>query len=45
LYVSETNVTAGSVDAFRKQHPAIMVSWTARPAARVPLNPGSKHER
>jgi len=45
LYVSETNVTAQSVDALKKQHPAIMVSWAARSAPRVPLSPGSKHER
>jgi Leucine-rich repeat (LRR) protein len=45
LYVSETTVTAPSVDAVRKQHPAIMVSWAARPAPRVPLSPGSNRER
>ena len=45
LYVSEANVTAQSVDALKKQHPEIMVPWAARSAPRVPLSPGSKHER
>ncbi len=45
LYVSETNVTADAVAAFRAEHPAIMLSWGARPAPRVPLSPGSQHER
>jgi len=45
LYVSETNVTAAAVTAFTAQHPAIMLSWGARPAPRVPLSPGTKDER
>jgi Leucine-rich repeat (LRR) protein len=45
LYVSETNVTPEALTAFRKQYPAIMVSSASRPAPRLPLNPGSKHER
>ncbi len=44
LYVSETNVTAGAITAFRAEHPAIMVSSGTRPSPRVPLSPGSKHE-
>ena len=45
LYVSETNVTAGAVAAFRAAHPAIVVSWGTRPAPRVPLSPGKKDAR
>lgn len=45
LYVSETNVTPGAVAAFRREHPAIMVSWGTRPAPRVPLSPGTKDGR
>jgi Leucine rich repeat/Leucine Rich repeat len=45
LYVSETNVTPDAVAAFRAEHPAIMLSSGTRPARRVPLNPGAKHER
>jgi internalin A len=45
LYVGETNVTPEAVNALKKQHPAISVSSAARPAPRVPLSPGSKHER
>ena len=45
LYVSETNVTAKAVTAFRTEHPPIMVSWGTRPAPRVPLSPGSEHAR
>ena len=45
LYVSETNVTADAVTAFRSEHPATMVSWGTRPAPRIPLAPGSKHEQ
>lgn len=45
LYVSETRVTAEGVAAFRKHHPATVVSLGTRPAPRVPLSPGSQHER
>jgi hypothetical protein len=45
LYVSETNVTADAVAAFRAAHPAIVVSWGTRPAPRVPLSPGKKDAR
>ena len=45
LYVSETNVTAKAVTAFRMEHPTIMVSWGTRPGPRVPLSPGSEHAR
>ena len=45
LYVSETHVTADAVAAFRAEHPAIMVSWGARPAPRVPLSPGTQDGR
>lgn len=42
LYVSETEVTTQGLMAFRKQHPACVVSWGTRPAPRVPLSPGSR---
>ena len=45
LYVSETNVTADAAAAFRAAHPRILLSWEPRPAPRVPLSPGTKHER
>jgi Leucine-rich repeat (LRR) protein len=45
LYVGETNVTAEAMMAFKKQHPSIRVSDAKRPAPRVPLSPGPKHER
>jgi hypothetical protein len=45
LYVSETNVTAEAIRAFRAEHSAIAVSWGTRPAPRVPLSPGSEHAR
>jgi Leucine-rich repeat (LRR) protein len=45
LYVGDTNVTAEAMTAFRKQHPSILVSGVTRPAPRVPLSPGAKHER
>jgi internalin A len=45
LYVSETNITAEAISAFRTEHPAIMVSWGIRPAPRVPLNPGTERGR
>jgi hypothetical protein len=45
LYVSETNITPDAVAAFRAEHPAIMVSSGTRPARRVPLSPGTRHER
>jgi hypothetical protein len=38
LYVTETNITADAVAAFRKQHPNTFVSWAKRPAPRgLPL--------
>jgi len=45
LYVSETRVTSDAVAAFRADHPAIVVSWGARPAPRIPLSPGTKDGR
>ena len=45
LYLNDTNVTADAVAAFRADHPAAFVSWGARPAPRIPLSPGPKHER
>lgn len=45
LYVSETRVTPQGLTAFRKQHPACVVSWGTRPAPRVPLSPGSQDAR
>src|SRR5262249_7131149 len=45
LYVSETNVTADAIAAFRTSHPNVMVSEGNRPGPRIPLNPGTKHER
>jgi internalin A len=45
LYVSETNITAEAITAFRTEHPGIMVSWGMRPQPRVPLNPGTEHGR
>lgn len=42
LYVSETNVTAAGVAAFRKQRPSSVVSAGARPAPRLPLSPGKQ---
>jgi internalin A len=45
LYVSETNITAEAITAFRTEHPAVAVSWGTRPAPRVPLSPGAAHGR
>jgi hypothetical protein len=45
LYVSETRVTEEGLAAFRKRHPASVVSWGARTAPRVPLSPGKQNER
>jgi hypothetical protein len=45
LYVSETNVTAEGVAAFRAKHPLCVVSWGNRPAPRIPLIPSTQHER
>jgi len=45
LYVSETNVAADAVAAFRAGHPAIVVSAGTRPPPRVPLSPGTKNGR
>jgi internalin A len=45
LYVSETNVTADAVAAFKTSHPSVMVSWDKRPGPRIPLSPGTQHER
>jgi len=45
LYVSETNVAADAVAAFRAEHPAIVVSAGTRPPPRVPLSPGTKNGR
>jgi Leucine-rich repeat (LRR) protein len=45
LYVSETKVTDQGLAAFRKRHPTSVVSSDARPAPRVPLNPGRQHDR
>ena len=45
LYVSETNVAADAVAAFRAEHPAIVVSAGARPPPRVPLSPGTQNGR
>jgi hypothetical protein len=45
LYVSETKVTEEGVAAYRKRHPTSVVSWGARPAPRVPLNPGKQNAR
>ncbi len=45
LYISETKVTTEGLAAFRKQHPACVVSWGTRPAPRVPLSPGTPHAR
>jgi hypothetical protein len=45
LYMSETSVTADAIAAFRHEHPAVVLSWGARPAPRVPLSPGTKDGR
>jgi Leucine-rich repeat (LRR) protein len=45
LHVSETTVTPEGLAAFRKQHPACVVTWGARPAPRIPLSPGKQHDR
>lgn len=45
LYVSETNITADAVKAFKASHPNVMVSWDSRPGPRIPLNPGTQHDR
>jgi internalin A len=39
LYISETKITGEAVAAFRTAHPAVVVSWGARPEPRVPLAP------
>jgi internalin A len=44
LYVSETNVTADALAAFRAEHPAVVVSSGTRPAPRIPLSPGKKEK-
>jgi internalin A len=41
LYVSETKVTPAGLAAFRKHHPACVLSSGARSAPRVPLSPGT----
>ncbi len=41
LYVSETEVTAAAVRAFKNRRPACVVSWGTRPAPRVPLSPAA----
>jgi internalin A len=45
LYVSETQITAGGLAAFRKHRPVTVVSWGTRPAPRIPLSPESKNAR
>jgi len=45
LYVGETKVTQDGLAGFRKAHPSSVVSWSERPAPRVPLSPGKKNER
>jgi Leucine-rich repeat (LRR) protein len=42
LYVSETQITADGVTAFRKRHPGTVVSWGTRSEPRIPLIPENK---
>ena len=44
LYVGETKVSQEGLASFRKQHPSSVVSWSDRPAPRVPLSPGKKEK-
>ena len=45
LYLNETKVSADALSAFQKEHPSVFISAGERPQPRIPLSPGSQHER
>jgi Leucine-rich repeat (LRR) protein len=45
LYLNETKVSADALSAFQKGHPSVFISAGERPQPRIPLSPGSQHER
>ncbi len=45
IYASDTKITTAALTTFQQQHPSVIVSVGARPAPRIPLSPGTQHER